>query len=714
MPNRKAFFIGLFMLVMLIPVNASVDTDGDGYPDWMEQLCGTNPVQVDRPTKDQVLNAVIQKVMEYFTTPPDQRQTILDQVVQLVIAYFTLPSEELLSSDIVSYSGKVITNEDLTVTIPAGTFSSNTEVSIYRLYTSHPFGEHAISSGYRIEFSQLPSKPVEIMVRYYKTPSGETVVAVGETTFIKSIGGETETSLFLPATLSNGYAIAEFPPVTVSSSMIIDRVSARSSGYSFDVWVLSGYAKYETQHFKIYFPASLAYSSAIASLGNALENAYDTYKSMGFDYSGRTKWPMTVIVKKLKSDVYGFYSSSIFGINYGTIEINEDKIGDTDQLRITAGHEFFHFVQSLYDPRSSISQAKGWFYTHYWLDEATAVWAEEKFSHYQNYISPIRSGVEAAPLSGMHAGSINDAKNHGYGMSALVKYLVGKYGESVLVDIYKQIKTGDHPVEAIWDSVGDPSDWYADFLKEYCLGSIYDDFNPLSDLSGKFEIASDKDTYTSFTESYPDLSGKLFLIRLNYPNMSSSAQITIKDDNVWGHMAVFKVKSHSIVYIDSDYHQITISNLRELQDNGWNLLVLMTNTRAVYPYTDHTEIKLEMNVSNLAPKEIWRGTWSGKFCFKFDSDETCWDESGTWVANVSGGYASIKLYETDGTLAGYGSGSWGVDIGSSITLSVSHYLMENPVTITGNRVSEDYVQGTWSVRDPDGSYATGTWSGTKL
>ena len=57
------------------------------------------------------------------------------------------------------------------------------------------------------------------------------------------------------------------------------------------------------------------------------------------------------------------------------------------------------------------------------------------------------------------------------------------------------------------------------FLREYVTGNIYN--VPKGEFllyrSGSFLLKSDTDRTKSFTDSYPDLSAKLYMIGLNFP-----------------------------------------------------------------------------------------------------------------------------------------------------------------------------------------------------
>ncbi len=169
---------------------------------------------------------------------------------------------------------------------------------------------------------------------------------------------------------------------------------------------------------------------------------------------------MHVYIEDLGEDAYGHYSNSIWGNNHGYIQINSEKINNLKEMKTTIGHEFFHFVQSLYDPRGSYTKAKC-FSKHAWLDEACAVWSEAMFSDNPNYVSKVYDGNEDEPLSGISRGLSKETyQGYGYGMSAVIKYLVKKRGEGIVLDFYKQIKSGKSSVEALLNIAGSPDVWY--------------------------------------------------------------------------------------------------------------------------------------------------------------------------------------------------------------------------------------------------------------
>ena len=526
------------------------------------------------------------------------------KVVTITYSGGTVEDYTLEKSQVISSAGGKLTTDDFSLTVPSGAFNSEAKLELYVSPTYDPFGNDGVSKTFRIE--GLPdeySKPLQVQIKYQGNLSGKSFIALGEDVFIRSLNTtETAYNLF-PATASNGYLVCELPVPEQEKrtySLTNKTVQDAEPGYSrTTLQAVTGRGTYtsDKKHFEIIYPAFVA--NEVSDLADFLEEAYSEFQGMGFSYAARTEWPISVTVKDLGPELYGCSACSAWGDNYGYMEFNADKMDDLPDMRITAGHEFFHLVQALYDPRNRFSKAK-FASPHYWLDEATAVWSEEKFSNESNYCSPIRKGHEMAPFSGMQAGANENAQHYGYGMSAMIKYLVNRYGEDVLVDIYEEIHNGAHPIKAISSSTDPFAVWWNTFLNDYVLGKVYTDVSSalwVGNVSGNFKISSASDTSKTFSATYPDLSAKLYTVTLGYPSTNSNAAIKFKVTGEAAHVTVFKYKPGSIEYLGSATDEVPIYGVKKLTDDKWNLLVLVSDYRDVSPYTGTTNIGLEIGVS---------------------------------------------------------------------------------------------------------------------
>ncbi|RKX23512.1 MAG: hypothetical protein DRP47_12710 [Candidatus Zixiibacteriota bacterium] len=404
------------------------------------------------------------------------------------------------------------------------------------------------------------------------------------------------------------------------------RTNSSDTTISLDFFGITGWATYSTNenlrtnggqsHFKIRYAPFFVNRADLTPLFQYLEEAYTTYDQMGFSYDNRTRWPVEVTVKNIATGEDGLFVRSFWGNNYTTLQFNQNIIKNLPELRSTAGHEFFHFIQYLYDTRGTfvrnhktISRT----ISIHWLDEATAVWAEEKFTNTPtNYVSSIFKDREREPFNGMEAGTNgnNDkAAIHGYGMSAFIKYLTSRYGESIVRDIYLQILNQQHPVQAINLAINHNLFMiWENFLREYVCGNIYN--VPKSEFiddsqSGIFRIRSDTDRSKTFTETYPDLSAKRFSIGLNYPNISPAKAINFTIDQDLCDITLFKIKRAGIIeYVShSTTKTLTLKNIRSLTDNGYNLFLMVTNSNYFNTpkiYTNSMQIKLDILVESIA------------------------------------------------------------------------------------------------------------------
>ncbi|MBD3290704.1 hypothetical protein GF337_18000 [candidate division KSB1 bacterium] len=536
--------------------------------------------------------------------------TILLLVLALLIFFScsgkksTNPSEvedTLLATLNVGAEGGTLSSEKFSLQIPAGAFTSQVELKLHSPEQQSPLGADAITDLFMVE--GIPSefsKPLRILLKHSTDISNEAAIAVGEKLYIKSLDLSQDAYQLVSAKDSAGYLVFQLPvpPISAANDLNLGKFLDQQisdetlyfQGSDFITSVLSSQG-----HFKIETTLKSINKNSLTELGNHLEEAYSILKTLGFEHEEKRDYPVDVTVLPLDDDKYGYYSYSMFYGGY--LEFNSKKITEAEELRLTAGHEFFHLVQGLYDNRSAYSKAK--FSSDYeWLDEATAVWIEEKFTTTPNFVSSVRSGNEMAPFNGAEKGAAENARYHGYGMSSAIKYLTAQYGEDKLVQIYKHIFSGSKPVAAIEKGTEGASVWYGTFLRDYILGNLYGLLPSfwVSRVHGEFSIDTDSDTLETFTDQFPDLSGRLYRIALNYADIDSSATLEFTASGGENEITVFKYKSRTIQYLNSESENLSIPDVRIMKDEGWHLIALVTNKRSVSPYTESSEINLEIRL----------------------------------------------------------------------------------------------------------------------
>ena len=321
---------------------------------------------------------------------------------------------DIIASENIGAGGGTLSTDVIELSIPAGAISSESSVAITTA-PERPFEEDAISETYVI--AGLPTsctRELTVSIPYTGDLVENSYIAVGMNTWVSSLGDMITTYSLLPALVEDGMLVAELP-----ATGLIPAKSAKKSAdesVSLSVTAVTGYAPHVTTggHFKIEYASRWTSLSSVQELGRYLEEAYTTVSNLGFSYEERTNWPVSVTVKSLDKEVYGYATNSVWGNNYGYMEFNSLNMSDLPEMRTTAGHEFFHLAQAFYDPRNSYSKANSGG-PHYWLDEATAVWIEEKFTDTQDYVSPVRAGNNLAPFNGVIAGAADIPDKHGYG-----------------------------------------------------------------------------------------------------------------------------------------------------------------------------------------------------------------------------------------------------------------------------------------------------------
>ena len=515
----------------------------------------------------------------------------------------------LLSSTRIGSEGGVLAADGFKLTIPSGMFSEETELTLYEVEgETHGFSESLGSKVYRVEGlpDSLPSLPWPDM---NVTGEGNGYIVAAFKAFVPSTSEE-----------GWGYAVKNSGTVKRASAALISddkgvgspRATEEKSENSLnllDYFYLKNQAVHKTDHFSIYYSRYGAGADDVESLGDDLEEAYDTYSSMGFDYSRRTEWPVEVFVKKLDRGTYGLFTKTTTSAsllrtpNYSAILFNKDYLDRHSALRVTAGHEFFHFVQNLYDPRYGEYFKSTFGVELHWLNEACAVWSEEMFSDNPDYVSEVFKTAKVGLFEGVNntANDMEVAGMHGYGMAPFIKYLVGKYGKSIVLDIYLEILNGKSPVDAI----NKTTDYhlvldYELALRQWMTGGIYHQKKQeILDQTDSVVQLTKKENSKRFRQGYFDLSAQTFRIRSLDSTVGENTVLNLSVDQRLVDITVFTV-TDKIEFLDhSASKTLTVPNVKKYAENGTELIVMVTNSNFTGPHYDHwTTITLDMNLTD--------------------------------------------------------------------------------------------------------------------
>ncbi len=324
------------------------------------------------------------------------------------------------------------------------------------------------------------------------------------------------------------------------------------------------------------------------SLEDHLQGAYDYIQNeLGFSYSKRTKWPVEVNYYKFKGpvlylwgeskDAFGYYVASKLGDDYGVININSALVFSESTVKATAAHEFFHLVQSLYDPRGKFVKAtmsSPWL----WVEEAASTWVEGMVL--PGVTPSIRHDYLLTPFLGMNNTVFNGPGPHGYGMSGLIKYMVDKYGTNTILELFQEHLNGNNDIIEAFENVfpDDLVDEYPIFMKEYALGNVYNDVKPGDVLGGKkalFSIESEKDSVMVIKANVAAFSGMINLVRLRWGNLTPAHSLHIKaEDWYFTQLLIFKATSSNISYLGTSPIAFTVNDLKSFKDNEESIVII--------------------------------------------------------------------------------------------------------------------------------------------
>ena len=522
--------------------------------------------------------------------------------------------------------GGILKTDEFELSVPAGAFPIDTKLTLNLVEDENSRLDNIVSKEYMIEgLPQSFSQPLTIKLKYSGKLTDSSYIAVGENGWVSSLNQEITSYYFLSAADSLGYLSANIAP-TGNGNSVIGKSNLTETNNKKYFHIRSANIPILTrgQNFIIY-AKSYFNEAQVHNIGNYLETAYTKFEELGFDYKRRTVLPIEVYLEEglgsgSDGKVYGYYTIALYraynlinSYNAGYLRLNADFISDTEEMKTTIGHEFFHLVQGLYDTRG-IWAKKDDPPPNYWINEATSTWAEGLFSSDPKYVSGIFSTSSNMVLYGANDSGGDVADFYGYGMSPFMKYISEKFGNGVFVKIYDEIYKGNKSFSAIDNVIPNPtSSFWDEFIQQYLTYSIYK-LEPqwltkeAASAGRSFTIRQDTDTVKTYSENFNNLSARLYSVRAVATSLTSideNSQLVFETEgNIIGSIQLFKENKEESVYLKQGQNSVTLDNFRSITDSGYVIVAAVTNSRLVAPYKETSSGKLTIKVINKDVKPI--------------------------------------------------------------------------------------------------------------
>jgi hypothetical protein len=490
------------------------------------------------------------------------------------------PGVELIASATIGPEGGTVGAADVVLTIPAACFPASQLIEIYRSDSANPFGPYGASGKFYLKgLPDAYNAPLRLSLRATGTLQNQSFIVLGSLVDCHSPADSIEMENFYPGTDSAGWvnailaAAADRQPSTPNYQGKWGRYAS----------IVSSYITYTTTHFVIYHPFQYQNMNSIVELGNGLEGAYDTLTRWNF-LNPRTAWPLEVTVKTLPAGTKGQGGRAFpYTVNSGIIEINESLLSDAEQTRTTGAHEYFHLVMGYYSES----------HTYDWLHDACATWLEAYFANSPaTYVSSIRQGREGAPFEGLQAGAtLNGGDEHGYGTSAVIKYVEGQHGTAAVRGTWEECANGLAPCDALKNKTAGYTTWWGAFLDEYFQGKIYSDMGPAwASINQIKSLATKDDTAFSFQRTYFDLSGYVFRISPEYSGYDEETSLELTVSGTGAGLYVYKRVNNVLTLLGSSRTSLLVPGLKDLAGEAAMLYALVYNDNTTPPGYEGTSV----------------------------------------------------------------------------------------------------------------------------
>lgn len=608
-----------------------------------------------------------------------------------------------VASAAIGAAGGTVSGGGFSLTVPAGAFTAAANIQVQKS-KADPAPDAPTG---RFTLSGLPStcsKPLELSLDIVRPD------IVRDLTFL-AFGGDSDQQLgpeWIPATVGGGRLTATIPASSTaggaqpSMAKNTAQAAADTTAPPIAVGSATGFVAQTSNTaplFNIYFGSGVQSVQSVdlpvvrSSIWSALDQTYnllgpgDYFKTLGLDWSKRTKSVIHVYVYPFFKDgrpdteTWGCTSQIYWNRQNQEIELNSRKISITDleSLKTSAGHELFHLLQNLYDPRGDIAMGRGpgpWF----WFEEAASTWIERLISNNPGSFVPptAKDNFNFLHVHGLEypPGTKFEVEQHGYGASMFLEHASTR-GLGYIGDVMKHMPdVGVSPAQAFVleerKRASSMVDLWAGFCSKFLGKNVYsgvvfptqvliDDLTAPTvagavprrgTISPK---ASTGATSLSFSTTRPSLSAEFF--RIDFADTSSwsdSTDLIVRVGSRYPALTPAVVYHYNKVTNSWDYigattdtnFSVTVSHIEGYKPNVDFLYIMVVNAEALEPFDQTEAITLDVKVDNIPSVLPWLQASRG-FIADFSGPHQCKDTGPGATGTVSRCGSSFLVVSSD-------------------------------------------------------------------
>ncbi len=365
---------------------------------------------------------------------------------------FGVPSLRPLvrSGATVGPGGGTVSAGQLTLSVPTGAFEQPVPVQVSTSTSVPTYGLERSGPAYVLELStDRVCQPLAVTVAGFGGADRTVNVAIADALLYEGQPELAATPAVVQAQVTGGALHLQLPASIdcaqnpASAPVRTLRGAVAPALLRVSLWPVSSARTLDSAHFRLnYRSEHVARGLVPQTVLNYAERAYGLLGGLSLQNTLVQPFVINVVDNmgqrdgELEIPLLGGSTRSYININSAICTPQT-----LDRLGATIGHEYYHAVQAIYDPRTALRQRNPNMGVDFlWLDEACSVFLEGRELASDTYVSPIFLGNLDSIDKGLEAATTPaDAQNAGYFASGFLRYLSDTFSWGMTTGVWTYV-----------------------------------------------------------------------------------------------------------------------------------------------------------------------------------------------------------------------------------------------------------------------------------